>query len=110
MTNEQVVQAQLDAYNGADVAKCCSYYAEDCVIADLNGAVRQANRAELHARYTELFKQFPQNRARLVNRIVVGDTVIDHEDVSRAPGGERFEIIAIYSLKNGLIARCDFAR
>lgn len=110
MTNEQIVQAQLDAYNACDVEKCCSFYAEDCVIADLNGGVRQANRAELHARYTDLFKQFPKNHARLVNRVVVGNTVIDHEDVSRAPSGEQFEIIAIYTLKDGLIARCDFAR
>lgn len=110
MSPSDIVQAQLDAYNAGDVEKCCSFYAEDCVIADLNGNVRQANRAELHARYADLFKQFPQNNARLVNRVAVGDTVIDHEDVSRAPGGERFEIIAIYTLKNGLIARCDFAR
>ncbi len=110
MTNEQIVQAQLDAYNAQDVARCCALYAEDCVVADLNAGVRQSGRAELHARYSDLFAQFPQNHARLVNRIAVGDTVIDHEDVTRAPGGERFEIIAIYTIKSGLIVRCDFAR
>jgi hypothetical protein len=110
MNPAEIVQAQLDAYNAGDVDKCCAFYAEDCVIGDLNGDVRQASRAALHARYTDLFKQFPQNNARLVNRVMVGNTVIDHEDVSRAPGGERFEIIAIYTIKNGLIARCDFAR
>ena len=110
MSPSEIVQAQLDAYNAHDAAKCCSFYAEDCVIADLNGGVRQANRAELLARYSTMFQEFPENHARLVNRVAVGNTVIDHEDVSRAPNGERFEIIAIYTIKNGLIARCDFAR
>jgi hypothetical protein len=30
--------------------------------------------------------------------------------VIRAPGGEQFEIIAIYSFRDGLIARVDFAK
>ena len=110
MTNEDIVQAQLDAYNAQDLDKLCRFYAEDCELASLNGEVTQRGRAEVHARYKAAFAQFPQNRARLVNRIAVGNTVVDHEDVSRAPGGERFEVIAIYTLKNGFIARVDFAR
>ena len=49
-------------------------------------------------------RQFPQNKAELKNRIAVGNTVVDHELVIRAPGGEQFEIIAIYSFKDGLIS------
>ena len=40
----------------------------------------------------------------------VGNTVIDHEHVVRKPGGEEFEIIAIYTIKDGHIARVDFAK
>ena len=42
--------------------------------------------------------------------IAVGNTVVDHELVIRAPGGEQFEIIAIYTFKDGLISRVDFAK
>ena len=55
-------------------------------------------------------RSFPQNKAELKNRIAVGNTVVDHELVIRAPGGEEFEIIAIYSFKDGLISRVDFAK
>ena len=55
-------------------------------------------------------RNFPQNKAELKNRIAVGNTVVDHEQVVRAPGGEQFEIIAIYSFRDGLIARVDFAK
>ena len=33
-----------------------------------------------------------------------------HERVERAPGGDNFEVAAIYTLRDGKIARVDFAR
>ena len=41
-------------------------------------------------------------------RLDEGD--VDHEDVIRSPGGERFFAIAIYTIAGGKIARVDFAR
>lgn len=105
-----LVQGQLDAYNAQDLDRFCTFYAPDCVIADLNGAVQQNGLAEIRARYEKAWAQFPQNRAVALSRIVVGDTVIDHERVTRAPGGEEFEVAAIYTIRDGLIARVDFAR
>lgn len=105
-----VVQAQLDAYNAQDLELFCSLYAEDCIIADLNGAVTQAGREAVRARYAQTFAHYPQNKARAVNRIAFGDTVVDHEHVERAPGGEQLEVIVIYTVRDGLIARADFAR
>ncbi len=64
----------------------------------------------IKARYAKAFAQFPQNKAELKNRIAVGNTVVDHELVIRAPGGEQFEIIAIYTFRDGLISRVDFAK
>jgi hypothetical protein len=40
----------------------------------------------------------------------LGDVVIDHEDVVRGPSGPRLEAIAIYTVKNGQIARVDFVK
>ena len=58
----------------------------------------------------DAFATFPQNKAWLKGRVAVGNTVVDHELVIRAPGGEQFEIIAIYTFRDGLIARVDFAK
>ena len=110
MSAGDVVQRQLDAYNAQDMDAFLATYAPDCVIADLNGAVTQNGRDEIHARYKAMFAQYPQNKARLVNRIAKGDVVIDHEDVSRGPDGPRLEAVAIYTVKNGLIARVDFVK
>jgi hypothetical protein len=108
--NVATAQKQLDAYNAQDLDTYVSFFAEDCVVSGLNGTPTETSRAAIKARYAKAFAQFPQNKAELKNRIAVGNTVVDHERVIRAPGGEEFEIIAIYSFKDGLISRVDFAK
>ena len=105
-----LIQRQLDAYNAQDLDAYVACYAGDVVVAGLNGPVTETGREALRARYAKAFATYPENKARLINRIAVGNTVVDHEDVSRGPGKEQFEIIAIYTVKNGLIARVDFAK
>lgn len=105
-----IAQGQLDAYNAQDLDRYMTFFTSDCVIADLNGAVSSPDAAAIRARYEKAFATFPQNKAELLNRVVVGNTVVDHERVVRAPGGETFDIIAIYTLRDGKIARVDFAR
>ena len=110
MSNIDVASAQLDAYNAQDLDKYVSYFTEDCIVSGLNGTPTETSRDAIKARYAKAFAQFPQNKAELKNRITVGNTIVDHELVIRAPGGEQFEIIAIYTFRDGLIARVDFAK
>jgi len=110
VSNVTIAQAQLDAYNAQDLEKYVSYFAADCVISGLNGTPTETSRDAIKARYAKAFAQFPQNKAELKSRIAVGNTVVDHELVIRSPGGEQFEIIAIYTFKDGLISRVDFAK
>lgn len=110
MSNIDVASAQLDAYNAQDLEKYVTYFTEDCIVSGLNGTPTETTRDAIKARYAKAFAQFPQNKAELLSRIAVGNTVVDHELVIRAPGGEQFEIIAIYTFRDGLIARVDFAK
>jgi uncharacterized protein (TIGR02246 family) len=110
MSSVEVVQRQLDAYNAQDIEAFMVTYAPDCQICDLNGAVTQNGHADIRARYSAMFAQFPENHARLVNRMTLGSVVIDHEDVVRGPNGPRLDAIAIYTVKNGLIVRVDFIK
>jgi uncharacterized protein (TIGR02246 family) len=110
LSTVDLVQAQLEAYNAQDLDAYCAFFAEDVVVADLNGAVTTRGLEAYRAKYDGVFKQFPQNKVELLNRMAVGSTVIDHEKVVRSPGGETFEVIAIYTLADGKIARVDFAK
>jgi uncharacterized protein (TIGR02246 family) len=110
LSNADLVQGQLEAYNAQDLDAYCGFFADDVVVADLNGAVTTQGREAYRAKYAGVFQQFPQNKVELLNRVAVGSTVIDHEKVIRSPGGESFEVIAIYTLADGKIVRVDFAK
>lgn len=109
MTPENIVQRQLDAYNAQNLDAFCACFADDCVLGELNGAITQRGAAAIRERYETLFATYPENHAALVNRVVVGNVVIDHENISRSPS-ERINAAAIYTVKDGLIARVDFVR
>ena len=108
--NVDIAQRQLDAYNAQDLETYVSFFAPDCIVSGLNGVPTETSREAIRARYAKAFAQFPENKAVLKNRIAVGNTVVDHELVIRSPSGEQFDIIAIYTFKDGLIARVDFAK
>ena len=110
LSNVDLVQAQLEAYNVQDLDAYCAFFADDVVVADLNGAVTTRGREAYRVKYDGVFRQFPQNKVELLNRMAVGSTVIDHEKVVRSPGGETFEVIAIYTIADGKIARVDFVK
>jgi hypothetical protein len=107
---EDIAQRQLDAYNAQDLDAYCSYFAEDVIVADVGGAVTSTGRDAFYAKYKKVFADFPQNKVELLGRMVLGNTVIDHEKVIRAPGGDAFEVAAIYTFAGDKIARVDFAK
>ena len=110
MSLEAIAQAQLDAYNAQDLDAHCAHFADDVVVAGLNGAVSRTGIEAYRAFYAKTFADFPGNKAKLLNRIVVGANVIDHERVDRGNGDPTFEVAAIYTFKGDKIARVDFAR
>ena len=110
MTIADVAQGQLDAYNAQDLDWYCSYFTDDVVVADLNGPVTGQGIDAYRTRYAGAFAQFPHNKAELLGRIAVGDTVIDHERVIRGPDGPVFEVAAIYTFRGDKIARVDFVK
>jgi hypothetical protein len=102
-TPEQAVQHQLDAYNARDLPRFLEVYEDDVVVYRLPSKVPAftglAQLAELYR--TERFN-LPELRAELVNRIVVGNVVIDHERV-HGVRDHPFEVAASYQVVAGRI-------
>jgi uncharacterized protein (TIGR02246 family) len=105
-----IVQGQFEAYNAQDLDAFCAFYAPDAVLAPYGGEPHTVGLDAIRERHKGLFAQFPHNRAEILNRIVVGANVIDHERVVRAPGGETFEVSPVYTIGGGKIVRVDFIR
>lgn len=102
LTPEAAVQGQLDAYNARDLTGFLSFYAEDIRGFRLGDAAPLfAGKSAMAAHYAASFKQLDV-RAALVNRIVVGNKVFDHE---RLTGGGRptYDAVVIFQVHGGLI-------
>ena len=98
MTPEDYAQRQLDAYNDRDLERFVAQYTEDVEVYRLPSAepvlVGKAAFAE-HYR-TQRFS-LPNLHAELVNRMVFGNKVIDHERVTGLGDGPS-EVAAIYEV------------
>ena len=104
---EAVVDAQLAAYNKRDLEAFLSFYSDDAVLAKHPDQVTQTGKAEMRARYERNFKN-PNVRAEIIERIVFGRFVIDHERVVAPPAKGELLAVAVYEVKDGKIVRVTF--
>jgi hypothetical protein len=106
---EQVVQRQLDAYNAKNLDALMATYTENAEQFEHPTKLLASGSTEIRGRFEVRFKE-PNLHAQLVKRMVCGSTVIDQEIVSRTfpEGTGRIELVAIYQVTNGRIARAWF--
>ena len=105
---ESFAQRQLDAYNARDLERFVREYTEDVVvyrIPDPNPII--VGRAALAAHYRENRFNLPELNAKLVNRMVFGNKVIDQELVLGVPGAP-LEVAAIYEVSHEGISKVWF--
>ncbi len=104
-----VVQRQFEAYNARDLDAMLATYAEDAQQFEHPDKLIARGAAEIRVRFAVRFQE-PNLHATLLNRVVMGDLVIDHERVTRTypEGPGSVELLAIYEVKAGRIARAWF--
>lgn len=107
---EVVVQRQLDAYNAKNMAAWLSTYAENAKQFELGGKLLAEGHVQIKAR-TELRFAEPNLHAKLLKRVVMGNVVIDHEDVMRTlpEGAGNVELVCIYLVEQGKIQSATFS-
>ena len=109
-----LAQRQLDAYNAADLDAFSACYADDVIVLDGDGSPTMRGRTELRERYGILFARFRDVRADLIARVACGSHAIDHERWSRVDretgDASAGEILARYTVRDGLIAVVQFLR
>jgi len=110
-TMEKIVQKQLDSYNARDLQSYLDCFADDIQVFSFpSGKITYKGKAKLKAMYADIFENSPNLHCKLINRIAFNNKVIDHEIVSGRKGVEETEIVAIYEIENGLIAKAHFIR
>jgi hypothetical protein len=104
-----VAQAQLDAYNTRDIDAFMACWADDAQYFAHPATLLASGVAAIRERHVARFQE-PDLFGRLLHRAVVGDTVIDHEIVTRTfpDGPGTVEVVAIYEVAAGKIAKAWF--
>lgn len=106
---ESAVQRQLDAYNARDIEALMATHADDGQQFEYPAKPLASGTAAIRERFIARFKE-PNLHAVLLNRIVMGNVVIDHERITRTfpEGPGHIELVAIYEVQNGRIAKATF--
>lgn len=106
----QVVQAQDDAYNAHDVDAFAACYADNVTITDLSGKEPVVKGIPTLKKTYAFLDRVPKAfRVEIVQRIVVGPTVVDHERVIGLPADKgQPEAIAVYEVRDGKILNVWF--
>lgn len=108
-TPEAVVQRQLDAYNARNIDALMATYAPDIELFEHPAKLLAKGAAQVRDRQAARFAE-PNLHAKLVQRMVMGNMVIDQEVVTRtfAEGTGRIELIATYQVYEGRITKAWF--
>lgn len=108
-TPKDLAQEQLDAYNNRDIDAFLIPYADSVKIYNFPNTLIMSGKEQMRSSYSQMFKNTPNLHCELVNRIVMGNTVIDQESVTGF-GADKFEAIAIYKIKGEKIVEVYFVR
>ncbi len=99
-----VVQRQLDAYNARDLDALLATYSAHARQFAHPATLLASGAADIRERMAQRFAE-PDLHARLLQRVVMGNIVIDHEEVTRTfpEGRGRVDMVVIYEVADGRI-------
>jgi uncharacterized protein (TIGR02246 family) len=113
LPSEQLIATaheMIARYNAQDADAYVELMTDDACEAGYRGAVIRDGKEGTRAGLKAMFAQYPQNKVTILDSKSLGQTVVLHEAVSRAPDGEQFEVLAIYSFEGDKVSRVEFIR
>jgi hypothetical protein len=108
--NVALISRLVERYNAQDAEGVAACFAADVQEFNHGGELIRSGSAAIAENYRKLFAEFPQNRADVLHRSAFGDKVIDHERVWRAPQQTPFDVVVVYTLKNGAVVRTEYVK
>ena len=102
------VKLQLKGYNNRDIDTFAKAFSDTVKVYRQPGVLTYQGIDELRKRYGQMFANTPDLHCEIVNRIVAGNVVIDHEKVRRTKGKPRTDAIAVYRILHDKIIEVTF--
>lgn len=111
MEVEKIVQRQVIAYNNRDLEQFCSCFSEDIQLFNYQEEIPTlVGKKALIESYKDVFENSPELDAKIINRIVFDNKVIDHEQVTGRKGIPFIDVVVIYELKDDLINKVTYIK
>ena len=102
-----LAQQQLNAYNARDIDAFLAPYAEDVELYDFPDKLISKGKEAMRKGYEGMFKNLKELHCEVTQRIIQGNTVIDHESVIGF-GGPVVKAVAVYQIENNKIKKVYF--
>ena len=103
---EAIVQRNLDAYNARDIDAFMKDYSDDVKLYKYPNTLQTEGKDAMRKSYQNWFNSVKDLRAFVKKRIVLGNKVIDEEQVTA--NGQILNAVAIYEVENGKIVKVTF--
>ncbi len=102
----KIVQKQVDSYNAGDLDAFVNCYAENVVVRNFPKDTLYVGHEKMRKNYSGLSPNKKVYEVEVVDRIVIGNKVIDREKVTG--NGKEHMQVAIYEVNNGAISSMNF--
>ena len=107
---EDIVQQQVNAYNARNIEAFLATYSSRIKIFDHPDNLLWSGLEEMRKAYMRRFESAPHLHCEIVNRIVLGNFVIDREKITGLPDDQVINTVVIYEVQEGLIRQAWFLR
>jgi hypothetical protein len=108
VTNEQILNNQIKAYNSKNVMAFANCFTEDIEIYEFDNKIRFKGKQPLISFYNNRFINAKVLNCEIVNRIVIKNIIIDYEIITGIDNSDKIETVVRYEFNNSLICRVDF--
>jgi len=104
--SEKIVQKQVDAYNQRNIDQFMATYSSHIELYLFPDSLLMSGKEAMRKHYQTMFEAAPDLSCMIINRIGMGNNVIDREYVKR--NGKYLDAIAIYKVEQDSIVRVTF--
>lgn len=92
-TPEELANEQLEAYNSRDIEAFLKPYSDTVKVYNEKHELLYQGIETMRTQYGSMFERTPDLNCKLLNRIAVGNTVIEHEEVVFGEGRKIYAIV-----------------
>jgi len=107
----KIIEQQVEAYNARDLNTFASLFSPTIKVFEFNNSDPSiVGLKALRSAYAAVFEDSPALHATVINRISIGNKVIDHEHITGRAGANFIDLVVIYEVKDQLIQRVSYIR